>query len=217
MGRSPRRRAVALVAAVLFVALWLWPSPAPATIAEQRARLPPAAECEGEIVAGVWRSHKYYPQFGDWSIFTLFIQRHPDNPEQLVGRITNRNWTGGAADEEPPACEQQFGSDWLVSMDGRGVVRDGNRLTFGGVGRWRLDQVYCRRGPGGYNLDQFSGVIDANIMEFQSVNNDGGRERNEPMVFRRIRCPPQRSAESPTTNDRPPSFYPERMGGCGRS
>jgi hypothetical protein len=124
MSHRRSRRATLVVAAVCFAGLWLVPRSAPATIAEQRARLPPAAECEGEVVAGVWRSHKYYPQFGDWSIFTLTIRRSPDDRNQLVGRITNRNWGGGAESEEPPPCSQQHDHDWQVSMDGRGAVRD---------------------------------------------------------------------------------------------
>ncbi|HEY8427073.1 MAG TPA: hypothetical protein VIL20_01810, partial [Sandaracinaceae bacterium] len=69
------------------------PSRAPATIAEQRARLPPAAECDDEIVAGIWRSHAYNAQFGDWAVFTLTIRRVPGHPDQLVGTITNHSWT----------------------------------------------------------------------------------------------------------------------------
>ena len=33
-----------------------------------------------------------------------------------------------------------------------------------------------RSGPWGYNLDNFSGEIDPEIQEFQSLNNDGGRD-----------------------------------------
>ena len=211
-----RRRGAWVAGVGVFAALWLYPSRAPATIAEQRARLPPAAECDDEIVAGIWRSHKYNERFGDWSVFTLTIRRVADHPDQLVGTITNHNWDGGAADVEPPPCERQSGDDWFVSMDARGTVRNGTEIFFGAIGEWRLDRVACRRGPWGYNLDNFTGVIDPSILEFQSVNNDGGRSVNEPTVFRRIRCPPAQAAEAPSVNPVPPAFYPELGGGCGR-
>ncbi len=198
------------------VVLWLVPSAAPATIAEQRARLPPAAECGDEIAAGIWRSHAYNPTYGDWQVFTLTIRRVPDSPEQLVGTIVNHSWYGGPSDQEPPPCSRQRQFEWIVSMDARGRVTHGNQIFFGGVGRWRLDETRCRQGPGGYNLDNFSGVIDPAILEFQSVNNDGGRAVNEPAVFRRIRCPPQESVEAPSVNTRPPTFYPDTGRGCGR-
>lgn len=197
------------------VALWFVPSAAPATIAEQRARLPPAAECGDEIVAGIWRSHAHNQRYGDWQVFTLTIRRVPGHPEQLVGTISNHSWTGGPGDQEPPPCSQQTGWEWIVSMDARGHVDNGTNIFFGGVGAWRLDETRCRRGPWGYNLDNFSGVIDPTILEFQSVNNDGGRAVNEPAVFRRIRCPPQESVEAPSVNTRPPAFYPDRRSGCG--
>ncbi len=197
------------------IAFWVFPSRAPATIAEQRARLPPAAECEDEIVAGIWRSHAYNPDYRDWSVFTLTIRRVDGSPDQLIGTITNHGWLGAPEDEEPPPCERQTGWEWIVSMDARGHVQDGTRIFFGAIGQWRLDEVRCRRGPYGYNLDNFSGQIDPAILEFQSVNNDGGRAVNEPAVFRRIRCPPQQSASSPTVSARRPAFYPEGGRGCG--
>jgi hypothetical protein len=200
-----------LAIAIAFVA------PARATIEEQRARLPPAADCSDEIVAGTWKSHRYNPDFGDWEIFTLTIRRVPGQPDALTGTISNHSWGGGPRNEEPPPCAQQNMHEWIVSMDARGNVSGGNRIFFGGVGQWRLDRIVCRSGPGGYNLDNFSGVIEPERLEFQSVNNDGGRANNTPYVFRRIRCPPIESAESPTVNPVPPDFYPDTdRGGCAR-
>lgn len=186
-----------------------------ATIEEQRARLPPAAECDDEHVAGVWRSHAYYPAFQEWAIFTLTIRRVPEHPEQLVGTISNHAWGGGPTDEEPPPCDRQPSGEWVVSFDARGYVQPDDTIVFGGVGPWRLDENRCGRSPPGYNLDHFTGVIDRAILEFQSVNNDGGRAVNEPAVFRRIRCPEPPSARSPEVTTRPPAFYPGRLGGCG--
>ena len=55
----------------------------------------------------------------------------------------------------------------------------------------------------GYNLDNFTGTIDPEIQEFQSVNNDGGISVNEPNVFRRIRC---FEGPAPTDDVEPPPF-----------
>ena len=212
-GRWGKRLAGVALVTLAFAA---WPTRAPATIAEQRARLPPAAECAGEIVAGVWRSHKYDPRFRDWYIFTLNVRRVPGSPNELTGSIVAHSWEGGPSDAEPPPCARQMGSEWVVSMDARGSVISETQIVFGGIGRWRLDRTICRYGPSMYNLDNFSGTIDPSILEFQSVNNDGGRAVNDPMVFRRIRCPPQEHAEAPSVNPRPPAFYPEiGRGGCG--
>ncbi|MGE0788684.1 MAG: hypothetical protein AB7S26_23635 [Sandaracinaceae bacterium] len=211
-----RRRAVYVTAFACLLALWFFPSRAPATIAEQRARLPPAAECAGENVAGIWRSHQFVPTYQEWGIFTLTIRRVPGHPEQLVGRILSRGWDGGPDDAEPPPCERQNGWDWTVEMDGRGTIQNDVEIHFGGVGQWRLIDARCGRGPAGYNLDQFRGTIDPAILEFQSVNNDGGRYINVPTVFRRIACLPSEYAESPTVRPTPPAFYPDLPGGCGR-
>jgi hypothetical protein len=97
-------------------------------------------------------------------------------------------------------------------MDGEGEL-DGMNLRFGGVGQWRLDETLCGSFNFGYNLDNFSGVIDPAIQEFQSVNNDGGESINEPTVFRRIQC-----FDSPISATRvdPPPFEPPRGCGCDR-
>lgn len=206
---SSRRRIVSRVAGALAIVLVLVvPSRAPATVAEQRARLPPAATCGDDAVAGVWRSHKYNPTFGDWEIFTLTIERVPGSPTELRGKIENHSWQGGPNDSEPTQCRTGF--EWVVGMDGRGSVTEDLQIRFGGIGQWRLERTICRHGPGGYNLDNFSGTIDPSILEFQSVNNDGGRAVNEPTVFRRVACagdPPP-----PQLSSRPPPFYPKRSG-----
>jgi hypothetical protein len=182
--------------------------PVGATIQEQRARLPPPARCE-DPVEGIWKSHKYDPRFNDWTIFSLEIRRVQGSETELRGTITNELWEGSPQDQEPGPCRGR--SHWVVSMDGRGWVRD-NRIFFGGQGQWRLDRVLCNRGPYGYNLDNFSGEIDAELQEFQSRNNDGGRDIDVPYVFRRIRCFEPGSV--PHVEVDPPPFLPQRSGGC---
>ena len=210
-GRARRvRRAIALVS---FAAVWLVPALAPATIEEQRRRLPPPAECD-DLVAGVWRSHQYDPRYGDWTIFTLHVRRVAAGSDELVGTILNHSWDSGPEQEEPPQCSGG-GTQWMVSMDARGRIHPDGRIELGGVGAWRLDQVLCVRGPYAYNLDNFSGVIDPALNEFQSVNNDGGRSVNDPTLFRRVSCfePPP----APHVRPIPPPFYPDMdTGGCGR-
>ena len=182
---------------------------AEATIAEQRARLPPPAHCE-DPVEGLWKSHMYRPRWREWECFYLEIHRVPGSETELRGRIKNHSWDGGPQDQEPGKCQGR--DQWIVSMDARGTIR-GNVIVFGGVGRWRTDQVLCGRGPWGYNLDNFSGTIDPELLEFQSLNNDGGRAVNEPTLFRRVRCFPP--GAQPHIGIRPPPFYPERRtGGC---
>jgi hypothetical protein len=67
----------------------------------------------------------------------------------------------------------------------------------------------------GYNLDRFSGVIDHEIEEFQSVNNDGGRYVNVPTVFRRVSCDDTKDIK-PRVSVEPPPFYPPKEDrGCG--
>ena len=207
MSRRRLRRAL-LVGTVLLGAALVCARTVQATIAEQRARLPPPADCD-DPVEGVWKSHKYNPQFGDWEIFTLEIRRVPGTKNALRGTISNHSWIGGPGDEEPGPCRGQF--HWIVSMDAQGSVQ-GQQIFFGGIGQWRVDQVICAQGPWGYNLDNFSGEIDPELQEFQSLNNDGGRAVNEPYVFRRIRCFPPGSV--PHVEVAPPPFFPQRSGGC---
>jgi hypothetical protein len=128
-----------------------------------------------------------------------------------MGTIKNHSWQGGQEAQEPGTCQGR--DQWIVSMDGRGAIQ-GNQIFFGGIGMWRIDQVLCGRGPYGYNLDNFSGTIDPEILEFQSLNNDGGRAVNEPTLFRRIRC--FTPGAIPHIQVDAPAFYPEQVSrGCG--
>jgi hypothetical protein len=199
---------VALASAVV-VALWLPASRAPATIAEQRARLPPPADCGDDPIAGVWKSHAFYPGHGQWYIFTLSIHRVPDSAGALVGNVHAHYWSGGPDDQEPPPC-RGGGYHQTVIMPGNGTARE-MQIEFGGTS-WEREHTYCGPPVGSYYPDRFSGVIDPAIEEFQSVNNDGGPMVNYPTVFRRVRCLEDPESPPPVVVT-PPDFYPE--GGCG--
>jgi hypothetical protein len=217
MASPPRTRAqsrLGLAALAAFVVLSAVPRRAPAgTVAEQRARLPPPAQCE-DPVEGMWKSHDYREWRRQWTIFTLEIHR-VDGSEDLRGTIRNESWRGDGDQSEPGACVGEL--RYEVSMDAVGRVEHG-QIAFGGVGQWRLDAVLCGEFIGGYNLDVFTGPLDADLLEFQAVNNDGGVSVNEPTVFRRVECLKEAKAEDPKVVVRPPAFYPpedEGKGGCG--
>jgi len=187
---------------------------APGTVAEQRARLPPPADCE-DSVEGVWRSHKFSPRHHDWHVQTLYIRRVKGSETDLQGKITAEVWYGGREQEQPGPCRGL--THYQVTMGAKGTVVDGEIRFWGET--LKLDRVMCGRYRG-YNKDHFSGKIDFDIQEFQSVNNDGGRAVNDPTVFRRIRCwdSAEQEGPPPQINVTPPAFYPERRtGGCSCS
>ncbi len=208
------RMAIAVVALLPVIA----PALVRATVQEQRARLPPPAHCE-DPVAGVWKSHKYDPRFSDWYIFTLNIERDPKSPEgknYLTGTINSHSWTGSPKDEEPPPCRPGM-RHWTVHMDAQGSVSEDGEIRFWGTS-WRPEHTFCGMPimRGEYNLDHFSGKIDPKIMEFQSVNNDGGRSINDPTVFRRVSCG---ESQGPADHVNPiaPPFQPPKVDGCSCS
>jgi hypothetical protein len=213
--RSHPRRTRALFALVVcsMAALVLFPMTLRATVEEQRARLPPPASCP-DAVEGVWMSHKFDPRFWDWYVFTLRIRRSAPGAQTLVGDIQSHYWDGGPDDPQPPAACRPGMQHQTVFMTAQGIANNG-RIEFWGTS-WRPEQSLCGAAPvaGQYNLDHFSGTIDANLQEFQSVNNDGGRSINDPTVFRRIRCLDPGPAARLTIA--PPPFAPPRhAAGCG--
>ena len=200
---------------VFAVASWLPGLGLASTVAEQRARLPPPADCK-DPVAGVWKSHSYDQSFRDWTVFTLEMKRVDPERDDFEGRITNDSWDAEPHESSPPACRGEL--RYIVSMDAEGTVRDG-MVNFHGVGKWTLDDVPCGSWNNmGYNLDSFSGEIDPELMEFQTVNNDGGRAVNDPVVFRRVHCNDgEELEEEPRITVAPPPFTPpeQQGGGCG--
>lgn len=196
------------------VATWL-PRPGQAsTVAEQRARLPPPADCK-DPVAGIWKSHSYDQRHRDWTVFTLEIKRVAPDEDEFEGTITNDSWEAEPHESAPPKCRGEL--RYIISMPAKGHVRDGE-INFYGVDTWTLEDVPCGTWNMGYNLDHFSGTIDPDLVEFQSVNNDGGRSVNDPVVFRRIHCNDgEELDEEPRIAVAPPPFEPpeDEASTCG--
>ena len=180
------RGRVRIIVAIALLFVVVAPRSAPGTVAEQRARLPPPARCT-DPVEGIWKSHQYNPMFADWTEFYLEIYRVDGSDTELTGTIRTIGWDAGPDVNSPPPCRGQL--HFRLSMEARGrYAEEESFVEFWGTS-WQLDELVCGAHMWvGYNLDNFSGVIDPEIQEFQSVNNDGGRAINEPTVFRRIEC-----------------------------
>ncbi len=182
---TPRKlqRFVNIFAVSSVAGVVLFASAAPASIEEQRARLPPPAHCD-DPVEGEWRGKKFEVRYGNWFAVTLDVHRTAPRALTLTGRIVARLWYASAQDVEPPPCARPH-RDYTVEMPATGTI-NGQAIAFGSSS-YRLVALHCGTHES-YNPDNFSGVIDSAIQEFQSVNNDGGRAVNDPMVFRRVRC-----------------------------
>jgi len=196
------------------LALLLRPGSSRGSIAEQRNRLPPPAHCEDPI-EGEWKAHQYNDMWKQWVIFRLEIRRKVGSANELVGTIHNETWAGTKADQEPGACSATVPYRLRVSMpESSGTFIDG-KVSFLAPA-WKFDELVCGKLPMGfgYRPDHFTGTVEVDRQEFQSVNNDGGRAVNEPTLFRRVRCfdAPTRK---PTSQVKPPPFVPpERSDGC---
>ncbi|MFO0658761.1 MAG: hypothetical protein U0165_02860 [Polyangiaceae bacterium] len=201
--------------AAVFSALMLVTSESEATVEEQRARLPQPAVCQ-DPVEGVWLSHQYEPRLLQWYLITLNIRRESPEGTKLVGDIVSHFWDGITKDEQPPPCTVGR-LHAQVLMPATGKFENG-KLEFNG-GPWKPFPHPCdppaRRVI--YNPDSFSGTVDPDRQEFQSLHNDGGVSVNIPTVFRRIKCfdppaPPRIDVEPP------PLIPPKRVtGGCSKT
>jgi hypothetical protein len=211
---SPRRSrtVLALLAGGMTAVILLVPRDVPASIQEQRARLPPPADCP-DPVEGYWKAHYYQQQYGHWYVRTLEIHR---KDKELTGKIIAHYWDGSPTDVNPPPCKPGLTMEQVINMPARGTFEDGN-IDFGGTS-WTAEPPICSKGTVGYNPDRFTGKLDPKLHEFISVNNDGGIAVNEPNVFRRIRCleapPPSGTAGEKV---QPPPFEPpKRLMSCGK-
>jgi hypothetical protein len=195
----------------LTLGLSLVPGRGRATIAEQRARLPPPAACK-DPVTGVWQSHAFNEMYQEWGRFTLTIRRVQGSDTELEGEIVNESWYGPDTESVRGPCVGRL--QYLVTMHARGTYTD-KTVEFHGID-WTMAEALCAvDGSFGYNLDRFTGVIDHDLQEFQSMNNDGGRYINVPTVFRRVSCDDVEAVEPRVTMAPPPVLPPEEERGCG--
>jgi hypothetical protein len=204
-------------ALLLGAVAWLLPTRAPATVAEQRARLPPPASCE-DPVTGRWKAHAYYSHVGEWYVFLLDVRRAAAGSSELNGQIRAEIWHGGPSQAEPPRCTPGVLHYRVLEAAAGSFV--GGRLVFNAT-EWKLDGEQCGA-MGGYLLDLFSGTVDGDRQEFQSVlNADSPMWRDVPTVFRRIACEDGAASETPAPppgSAKPPPFQPSKArSGCGCS
>jgi hypothetical protein len=208
--RRPKRLLATAGIAALLLAMTIRLPQAPATVAEQRARLPPAAECESDV-EGRWRGLVYNQREREWYDRILDIRHVEGSDTELTGMIFAESWEGGPELSEPSPCAE---ARFRGKMVGRGSYVDG-AVTFAG-GEFQLTEVACGR-PVPYRHyypDRFTGRINKTLQEFQSVNNDGGVAINEPNLFRRIACFDDEARPDPNVESPPPFFPPRGSGGC---
>jgi hypothetical protein len=140
-----------------------------------------AARCP-DPAAGTWRAMKYDPDQHHWVTFTLRIRRSGD---ALTGTILSRTWSGGPSDRRPPEC-RPFGSDITVRMPARGHF-SGGEMVFESSS-YQIVREDCPSRPFNYAPDRFRGTVDAAGERFDSLNNDGAYDIDEPYMFRRVSC-----------------------------
>jgi hypothetical protein len=193
------RRTPLVMGVCALCAMALWPREVPASVEDQRARLPPAPQPEGcaDEVSGVWRAHVYYARLRDWYRYELRITREGDT---LRGTIWLRGWNGRPDEPEPPPCRPGLrDAEWTELAEGA-VTRgpEGTTVRFDATS-WRLERTHCGNASGEYALDHFSGRLDVERQEFTSLNSysfGGGERFQDPTLFRRVQCVP-REASAP--------------------
>ncbi len=200
----------------LLLLLTVLPRESPASIEEQRARLPPPAECTDDL-EGEWLALTRNDVFGDWYQVRLTIKRTEPGAQTIEGQMYVRFWNGGPKEMTPPPCSSSSGQERVVIQPSTGTYVN-DEVQFHAQS-WSFAPESCYK-RGRYNLDHYSGRIDHKIHEFQSVNNDGGRAVNEPAVFRRVKCLNGPEVLAPTfqrpVDVKAPSFTPHRKWGCGK-
>jgi len=221
-GASPvtgrRKRRLLSLAVALMIGVSLLPRGSQATVEEQRARLPPPAECP-DRVEGTWLAMVFMGYQNTWYEYTLQIKRSAPADAKgngpIEGEMISHYWYGGVKEDKPPPCGPGK-RELTVKMPAKGTFDEAGNVAFNS-NTYTVESVVCGH-TGRYNPDNFTGKIDPKLQEFQSVNNDGGGAVNEPAVFRRIRC--LGAAEGPSrksTNAKPPAFAPpKKVWGCGK-
>jgi len=210
---EPRRRSALLLLALVLASLTL-SYPAPATVEEQRARLPSAVECGDDPVAGVWLAHAYVAVRGRWVYNTMRLRRTA--PDKLVSDFRSVYWSGGPDQSEPPECRpgvvhRRSDSTGEATVDPKSGV-----LTVRGT-KLGVRRSLCGDGPLPERaLAELSGKIDAARQELQAVMSS--RFGSYPIVYRRVGCsddevPPPAGAVTPPPL-RPSARQPQSSCGC---
>lgn len=202
--RRHRRWLLAAIAAATLVTFAL-PNLAPASVEEQRRRLPPPAQECPDPITGVWLGHELLRN--RWYRFTLDIHRVKPGEPELEGRIESHSWDGGPEQSSPPPCVDDSHTEFIVDMPATGRFEH-NRVEFIGQS-WTLRRNVCRSLAGIYYPDGFSGDLIEHGTEFHSMSDDGFNPV-VPVVFRRIKC---EEIDRPVPDLPPPR--PPAVGGCG--
>ena len=152
------------------------------SVGAQRRRIGGGATCE-DPVAGTWKSSIYDGIRHEWYAFTLSVQRTGNT---LSGTIRSHFWAGSAAASAAPSSCAQTRLHALVSMPAQGRY-EGGRLRFG-ARSWQLEQLWCGGATFAYQPDRFTGTVDEQSHELQTIVTDGVNLIDQPMVFRRVAC-----------------------------
>src|ERR1044071_3158521 len=124
-------------------------------------------------------SHAYYPQQHQWYVVNLDVRRVTGHPDQLQGLIRAHFWDGDEHMVEPPADCAHVSMHAEVREPAVGTLTPDQTITFRGTS-WALERQYCGFGMG-YALDTYSGRIDPQIMEFQTILDDFHEFRGIPV------------------------------------
>ncbi len=202
--RRHQRIALSFAAALVLLCLVVRPSLAPATVEEQRKRLPPPARDCDDPVTGWWMGHQVLRN--DWYRFTLEVHRVEPGSEELTGNIEAWVWDGEAGEGSPPPCQDNDHNQYILDQPAKGTFRN-NHIEFIGQS-YTVRKVLCGS-SGGYYPDGFSGDLILENTEFHTENDDGYNPITT-VVFRRIKCD---DAPKPIPDLPPPRA--EYKNGCG--
>ena len=198
----------------LLLASLIYPVAAPATVAEQRQRLPPAAECD-DPVQGVWRAHAYRPDRKRWFINTMEL-RWNEGRSKLLSKYENHHWSGGPDDSEPGPC-RPGGHRRKAYSTGEGSLQ-GDQLEVRGT-KLGADETICGTIRFDRSLGTLTGSLDRENNEFRSEM--ASRFGSHPIIWRRIRCIDEPEVEDkpppppPPVEPPPPPPRPSKRTGCG--
>lgn len=206
--RRRSRLGLWLTAAAVVLACLLRPTLAPATVEEQRRRLPPPAQDCQDPVTGFWMGHQVTR--GTWYRFTLDVRRVEPGGSELTGSIESLYWDVDAP--EPPPCEGNNHDQLLIDMPAKGRFEDG-RIEFTGQS-WTLRKTLCGSMFGSYAPDSFAGRLIEENTEFHTENDDGYNPITT-VVFRRIKCGDDNLPVPELPPPDPEAYGPSGCGGCG--